>query len=204
MGTFADRLQRDRIAWEDDFLTPAECRELVEELDFALWRPSTVVSRSKGGLITPFLSPRRTSESTTQYWFPDNLQSRVGVIESAICAALAVDASRLEQWQALRYGYRRGFEKHHDAGLFGSEPAGERTTTLLLYVHTPDEGGSTWFPHLHRSVAARAGRLLAWQNLARNGRPDPAMEHAGRPVRKGRKIALTTWVRERSARTVTT
>jgi hypothetical protein len=62
-------------------------------------------------------------------------------------------------------------------------------------VHSPDEGGSTWFPDLHLAVAARAGRLLAWQNLTPDGSPDPAMDHVARPVRKGHKIALTTWAR---------
>ena len=117
-----------------------------------------------------------------------------------MCRALGIDVARLEQWQALRYGYRTGFRRHHDAGLFASEPAGERTTTLLLYLHAPAVGGSTWFPNLHLSVEPRPGRLLAWHNLTPEGKPDPVMEHVARPVRKGRKVALTTWVRERPVR----
>ena len=199
-NSFAERLERDRIAWMDDFVAPADCRALVDGLEFALWRRSTVVSRSLSGDLESFNSVRRTSESTTHYWFPDDLQTSLAAIESRICTSLGIDASRLEPWQALRYGYRTGFQRHHDAGLFAAEPAGERTTTLLLYLHAPAEGGNTWFPNLPLSVAVQAGRLLAWKNLSPDGTPDPAMEHAARPVRKGRKVALTTWVRENSAR----
>lgn len=195
MSTLAERLEHDRIAWDDHFLTPRECAAFVEGLEFALWRRSSVVSRSPAGDLKSFQSPRRTSQSTTQYWFPDDLQPRLAHLESAVCAAIGVDAARLEYWQALRYGYRTGFRRHHDAGLFAAEPGGERATTVLLYLHSPDEGGSTWFPNLHLSVAARAGRLLAWKNLAPDGSPDPVMDHVARQVRKGRKIALTTWAR---------
>lgn len=202
MHMLSEELDRERISWRDDVLTADECREIVDELDYALWRRSTVLSAARNGRVRTHLSGGRTSESTTQFWFTDELQARLSAIEAAICCALGVEVARLEQWQALRYSYRTGFQRHHDAGLFASEPAGERTTTLLLYLHAPGAGGSTWFPNLHLSVAPRPGRLLAWRNLTPDGRPDPAMEHVARPVRKGRKVALTTWVRERPARTV--
>lgn len=200
MSSLSEHLERTRISWVDDFLNPRECRDIVDELDYALWRRSTVISATRDGRIHSRVSRRRTSDSTTQYWFTDELQNRLRPIEDAICRLLNVDVMRLEQWQALRYGYRTGFGRHHDAGLFASEPAGERATTLLLYLHTPAAGGNTWFPNLHLSVTPRAGRLLLWHNLTPDGMSDPDMEHVARPVRKGRKVALTTWVRQGTIR----
>lgn len=202
MSTLAKEIDQERILWRDGVLTVDECREIVDELDHALWRRSTVISAAQDGQVQSHVTAGRTSESTTQFWFTDELQARLRTIEASMCRALGVDVARLEQWQALRYGYRTGFRRHHDAGLFGSEPAGERTTTILLYLHAPAAGGNTWFPNLHLSVAPRAGRLLAWHNLTPEGTPDPVMEHVARPVRKGRKVALTTWVRERPFRPV--
>ena len=56
------------------------------------------------------------------------------------------------------------------------------------------------FPELGLDVRARAGTVVAWENLMADGTIDPRMKHAARPLRKGSKITLTTWSRQRPIR----
>ena len=192
-----DRLACEGIAWVDGFLDAATCASLVEELAFAYWRPSSVVNRRPDGELVSFNSRSRSSRTTTQDWFSPRLLTQVRRLERRACDRLALSRTHLEPWQAIRYRHRDHFDIHHDAGLFGHEPAGERTTTFLLYLQSPQAGGATVFPDLGLSVEAQAGRLLVWSNLRPDGSPDPRMRHSARPVRTGGKVVLTTWARTR-------
>jgi hypothetical protein len=194
------RLRADAIAWEDGFLAEDACARLVDELRFAYWRPSTVINRSRNGDVVAFDSDSRQSESTTEDWFTADARRELRAIERRVCRRLKVERDRLEPWQATRY--RRGgrFEPHNDAGLFGHEPAGERTITLLLYLQAPGQGGATRFPALDIELSPRPGRLVVWENLDRAGKVDPFMSHTSLRVGRGSKTTLTTWCRERAIR----
>jgi prolyl 4-hydroxylase len=201
MTGIAAQLRRgDGIAIVDDFLKPTTCADILEELEYVYWTPSAVVRRGTEGRQEVGLSLARVSESAGNEWFGDDLRRAIASLERRICRSLALDRRRLEEWQATRY--RRGgrFDAHLDGGLFADEPAGERDLTLLVYLTTPSEGGSTWFPELGREIAATRGRLIAWHNLLEDGRPDPTKRHAARPLRRGRKVVLTTWSRVRPIR----
>ncbi len=188
------------IGWDEQFLSVQQSRKIVDELDFVLWRDSTVIARHGAGDLTPFISDRRTSESSGQLWFGPRLMKRLAVVENRICDLFSLNPLALETWQALRYAPGGKFEIHHDGGVFGPEPSGERVYTFLLYLHSPKEGGQTYFPALDLLVPATAGKLLVWNNLLPDGTPNQLLRHAATPVRRGRKLALTTWSRQRPIR----
>ncbi len=197
----AEKVQAEGICWVDDFVDQALCREIVDELEFALWRDSQVVTRDQATMrLIGVTDVRRRSLSTQERWFSDELIAIVRRIEQRLCEEFGVAPDHLESWQGLRYGRGGKFELHHDAGAFADEPAGERVFTFLLYVRSPKQGGQTYFPEFDRLVPATAGRLLAWQNLLPDGSPDPRMRHAATPVHKGTKVALTTWSRQGAIR----
>lgn len=198
--SLATQLRDNGIGWVDGFLDHPTCSRLADELDFALWRPSTVVSRSPRGDLVIITSRRRHSRTAEQEWFGPEVRQEIHRLEGRACRRLGLRRAHLEPWQAVRYGHRDRFEVHHDSGLFADDPAGERVLTLLLYLQTPAEGGSTVFPELGLRIAAVAGRLVAWRNLLPDGTPNPAMRHAASPVRKGAKTILTTWARQRVVR----
>jgi prolyl 4-hydroxylase len=184
----------------DDFVSDAHCEAIREELDFAFWTPSTVVARTRDGHDV-IASSHRISETTGEEWFSADLRRHIRRIETRLCRLLELKRSNLEPWQATRY--RRGgkFDAHFDGGApFRNEPAGDREVTLLVYLSTPAAGGSTTFPELGLDVHARAGTVVAWTNLRADGTVDPNMIHAARPLRKGSKVTLTTWSRQRSVR----
>ena len=188
--------QSQSVALIDGFLSAHGCAKVLDELRFAFWWPSTVVNRSLDGGIESFSSETRRSETTTQEWFSEQLSAELAEIQRRLCFTLGLKESRIEPWQATRYGCGGRFDAHDDAGLFANEPGGERTTTLLLYLDTPEAGGETEFPELDLVIAPESGRLVAWQNLLPDGNVNLGMRHRSRPVMRGQKTTLVTWCRQ--------
>ncbi len=186
-----------RIFWIDGFVPRATCARMLDELDFAFWRPSAVVRRRAGGGLTSRRSRVRTSESAEERWFTPQLQRSLRRIESRLITVVGCDLRRREPWQATRYRRRAWFDEHCDCGYWASDAQRERERTVLIYLDTPGRGGSTRFRRLGLDVAAEAGRLVVWNNLSSDGRCDPTMLHASTPVTRGRKTTLVTWIRQR-------
>jgi prolyl 4-hydroxylase len=189
-----------RPRWRDAFLSGRTCAWILDELEIALWRPSTVVAKRPDGSFQDYHSANRLSETAHEQWFSPALRRELRRIEKRIAAVLDADVSRFEEWQASLY--RRGgkFDFHFDSGYWGHEPAGERAKTALIFLNTPGSGGGTRFQELRIEVDARAGRLLTWDNLLPNGERDPRMLHAGVPVTRGTKTVLVTWIRQNAVR----
>jgi hypothetical protein len=188
------------IACADGFLSPRQRAVLLQELEFTLWRPSLVVSRS-GGALSSRQSFWRASESATEDWFGPALLSELRAVEGRIEQAFGIPATHFEPWQATRYGPGDDYAYHQDAGRWADAPEGERRWTALIYLETPEEGGATDFRELGRTIDPLAGRLAVWDNLAGTGAPDPRMVHAALPVRRGRKTVLVSWAHERALAT---
>ena len=203
MTSAAEQLKSKGVVILNEFVPAFRCELILEELEFAFWTPSTVVRQTQTGSVVTELSSGRVSESTGEEWFGPDLRRQVLQIEARLCRRLRLNRTHVEPWQATRY--RRGgkFEAHFDGGLFHDEPAGEREVTLLVYLNTLEAGGSTTFPNLGLDVSPRAGTVVAWRNLTADGTVDAQMKHAARPVRKGRKVTLTTWSRQQPIRSST-
>jgi prolyl 4-hydroxylase len=200
----AAQLQTNGIVILDDLVSASRCQLILEELEFAFWTPSTVITYARDGSHAIGLSAGRVSETTGEEWFSPELRREIRRIETRLCRRLRLSRSHLEWWQATRY--RRGgkFEAHFDGGgPFQREAAGDREVTLLVYLNTPEAGGTTTFPALGIDVRPRAGTVVAWRNLAADGAVDPRMKHTARPVQRGRKVTLTTWSRQRPIRAST-
>jgi prolyl 4-hydroxylase len=181
----------------DQFVSLERCDFILEELEFAFWSPTQIIHRTSAGSFNTVESLVRRSENTGEEWFGAELRQEVSRIEKEVCGLLRLDLQHLEPWQAARYERGGYFDAHLDAGPFGEEPSGEREVTLLIYLSTPGQGGSTTFPELDLDIRAQAGRLAAWNNLLPDGTVNPRMKHAACPVRNGTKLTLTTWARQR-------
>lgn len=193
-------LDRTGMAWIDGYLKAAETEEILYELKFVWWRRSQVLRADQSGRLESFVSASRTSQTSGQRWFNAALMSHLVHIETRLCSELRVDPTRLETWQAIRYSPGERFDLHHDAGLFGADPAGERVLTVVLFLDMPQQGGTTYFPDLDLLVDAQPGRLLVWNNLLPDGSIDATKRHASTPVHHGTKTILTTWSRQSSVR----
>lgn len=175
-----------------DFLDAAERAALIAMIDGGR-RPSTIAD-DRGE------SAFRTSE-TCDLAGTDPL---IAAINARISDLLGLDDRLGEPLQGQRYAPGQEFKPHTDtfeptgADFFiHCADSGQRTWTAMIYLNDVEDGGATRFKTIGKTVQPEAGKLLAWNNLLPDGRPNPATLHQGMKVRRGVKYVLTRWYRER-------
>jgi len=107
-----------------------------------------------------------------------------------------------EAFYVLRYEIGQEYKPHAD--YFWNDPGGtkyyanegNRYATILTYLHTPDEGGETFFPSLNIRVPARKGNSVLFWDLSPSNEGDSRAIHGSDPVKQGVKWAMTKWIRE--------
>jgi prolyl 4-hydroxylase len=176
-----------------DFLDPEACAALIQRIDERR-RPSEIADDVG---IDNF----RTSETCDLDWH-DPL---VGEVDRKISALLGLPLLASEPIQGQRYAPGQEFRPHTDTFEPGgydfflhTAETGQRTWTAMIYLNKPDDGGSTRFKTIGKTIQPEQGKLLAWNNLLPDGRPNPATLHQGMKVRRGTKYILTKWFREGS------
>jgi len=176
------------------FLDPALCGELIALIDRER-RPSTIADDIGEANF-------RTSETCDL----DGAHPVVARVDDAICELLGLPPALGEPIQGQRYAPGQEFKAHTDT----FEPLGpdyfqhcaergNRSWTAMVYLNEPEDGGATRFKTIGKIVQPETGKLLAWNNLLPDGRPNPATLHQGMKVRKGTKYIVTKWFRERAA-----
>ena len=177
-----------------DFLESGTCAALIALID-AKRRPSEIADDVG---VANF----RTSETCDLDWH----DPVVAEVDRKISELLGLALESSEPIQGQRYAPGQEFKPHTDTfepGGFDfylhAADSGQRTWTAMIYLNRPDEGGATRFKTIGKTVQPETGKLLAWNNLLPDGRPNPATLHQGMKVRRGTKYILTKWFRERSA-----
>lgn len=177
-----------------DFLTPVECGAMIAQIDADLY-PSEVFA--EGERVREFRSSQTCDLAS---WEPD-----VDPVDARIAALLGLPRDRGEMLQGQRYAPGQQFRAHCD-WFDASQPywpalaaqGGQRTWTAMVYLNDVDGGGATWFPRAGVRFAPRRGLLVAWNNMAPDGSPNPDTIHEGMRVEAGAKYILTKWFRERA------
>ena len=175
------------------FLSPDECAGVIARIE-AKRRPSDLADHD---LDDPYF---RTSETCDL--LPDD--PFIAALDAKIAAYAGLDPRHGETMQGQRYAVGQEFKLHTDYFEPGGEGyhrycavAGQRTWTVMIYLNKPEDGGATRFKLIDKIVQPETGKLLAWNNLDAEGRPNPATLHQGMKVRRGLKYIITKWYRER-------
>jgi prolyl 4-hydroxylase len=176
-----------------DFLDAATCGALIERIE-AKRRPSGIADDVG---IANF----RTSETCDL----DLGDALVADVRGRIAGLLGLGLDLAEPPQGQRYAPGQEFKPHTDTFEPGgydyyvhTAERGQRTWTAMIYLNEPEEGGATRFRLIGKTIRPQAGKLLAWNNLLSDGRPNPATLHHGMKVRRGTKYIVTLWFRERA------
>ena len=176
------------------FLDPATCAALVALID-AKRRPSEIADDVG---IANF----RTSETCDLDWRDPVVRQ----VDQMIATLLGLPLDASEPIQGQRYAPGQEFKPHTDTFEPGgydfyvhTADSGQRTWTAMIYLNEPEEGGATRFKAIGKTIQPETGKLLAWNNLLPDGRPNPATLHQGMKVRRGSKYILTKWFRQRTA-----
>jgi len=175
----------------DDFLSPAECTQLI-------------------ALIEPILSPStlahdtydREARTSRSAFLRDLRSSVVDAIDARICSTLGINPSYSEGIQVQHYEAGQQFKPHWDYFEPGTNTyerhagvRGNRTWTFMVYLNEGMEGGAKRFPEIGYSVLPKTGMALFWNNLNNDGSPNVDTQHCGEPVITGRKVIITKWFR---------
>lgn len=183
------------------FLSAQQCRTLIAAID-AEATPSTLFLDGNGRGTGADL---RTSST---HYFPG--AGAPLKLAERIDALLGLDRAHAEPMQGQRY--LPGEQYRHHSDHFRLDRAhwqrerlrgGQRSWTAMIYLNGVEAGGATDFPRLGLSLTPQPGLLVAWNNMDRRGRPNPALLHAGTPVVAGSKYVITQWYRLEPWRTRT-
>ena len=143
----------------------------------------------------------RTSETCDLDWHIPI----VGEVDRKIGDLLGLPLAASEPIQGQRYAPGQEFRPHTDTFepggsdyLVHTAETGQRTWTAMIYLNEPEDGGATRFKPIGKTIQPERGKLLAWNNLLPDGRPNPATLHQGMKVRRGTKYIVTKWFRERA------
>ena len=104
--------------------------------------------------------------------------------------------------QLLRYQNGQEYRPHRDylppslITPLEDGGAGQRESTVIIYLNDVQNGGETEFIELDKKIAPKMGRVLAFKNLHEDGTPDTRTLHAGLPVKLGTKWIATMWIHQ--------
>lgn len=178
----------------DDFLSSAECDELVQGAVNRL-TPSTTVNELTGE--SQAHEARRSSGMG--YGFRET--SVVATIEERLAMWTAWPIENGENMQLLRYLPGEEYRPHYDyfdsraQGYEGlTRKSGQRVASIIMYLSDVPAGGCTYFPDLGFRVHPKKGRALFFGYDANNS-PKNGL-HAGEPVVEGEKWIATKWLRQ--------
>jgi prolyl 4-hydroxylase len=173
------------------FLDADTCAALVEQIEER--RHPSQIADDQG--IANF----RTSETCDL----DPRDPLVAEVDRKISVLLGLSLDASEPIQGQRYAPGQEFKPHTDTFEPGgydfyvnTAESGQRTWTAMVYLNQPEDGGATRFKLIGKTVQPETGKLLAWNNLLPDGRPNPATLHQGMKVRRGTKYILTKWFRQ--------
>jgi len=176
------------------FLSRDDCEELMAAIDRSLV-PSTV---TRGD------SSYRTSRTCHLRHVNPDLVARV---DQRLAALFDVDPVLSEPLQGQRYDPGQYFKEHTDWFAPGTDeftshtnPGGQRTWTVMIYLNTVPQGGQTCFKRLGRCYTPVQGMALAWNNLMADGTPNPFTLHEAMPLEDGSKWVVTKWFRAQPGR----
>lgn len=186
-----------RVYYLKSFLSHQECDELIGLSQPKMARSTTVDPETGADTIVDSRSSR-----TCFYQRRENLL--VQRIEERIVSLLNHPLDHAEGLQILHYGIGQEYRPHFDffdPNFKGSEKAisqgGQRLSTVIMYLSTPEKGGETILPDANMKFEAIKGDALLFYNLLPNGEVDRLTLHGSTPVEAGEKWAATKWLRER-------
>ena len=191
---WVSNLREPRVVVFSKLLSDAECDGLMKLAQPRLARSETVKNETGGSEV----HAARTSDGM---FFERGERPLIARIEARIAELLCWPVSHGEGLQILRYRpgseYRPHFD-YFDPQHAGTprilERGGQRVGTLIMYLKTPEGGGSTLFPDAGLEVAPVRGNAVFFSYDRAHASTKTL--HAGAPVTAGEKWVATKWLRE--------
>ena len=182
----------------DDVLTSEECEHFINISKDKLKQSLVADQNGKGGV----LSDGRTSKTA---WINHSHDEITKKVAERISNIIKMPLENAENFQIVYYNITQEYRSHFDSWkhdysektLRYMKRGGARLRTALMYLNNVEEGGETKMTKLNKSIKAKKGKLLVFNNTYKNSHVrHPMSEHAGMPVHKGEKYIFNLWFRE--------
>lgn len=192
----AFRMTQPVVALVENLLSAGECEELIRLASVKLKR-STIIDPRTGheAVITD-----RSSDGT---FFTLNENDFITRLDRRIAEVMHWPAENGEGIQILHYKVGGEYKPHFDyfppddpGSRLHLTKAGQRVSTLVIYLNDVEAGGETVFPKLTLSVVPRKGCAIYFEYCNSLGQLDPLTLHGGCPVAAGEKWIATKWMRQ--------
>lgn len=193
-------LNRDpRVARVDGLFSAEECRFVIAMAEPHL-RRSQVLDPSLGSGSVHAI--RNSSDAAFDPLLEDFY---LRLLQLRMAFAAGCELAQGEQLIVLRYQPGERYLPHRDyfspSALAAHRPdAGQRMTTVCVYLNPVTAGGSTEFPELGIRVDPTPGAAVVFDNLDATGAPAASSCHAGLAVESGEKWLATLWFRQQRYR----
>ncbi|MBE9608631.1 2OG-Fe(II) oxygenase [Chitinilyticum piscinae] len=191
------RMDKPVVVVFDNVLSHEECDQLIALSRSKLTRSATVDPTTGQDMVIA----DRSSHGTFFRLREDDFIAR---IDERLAALMHWPITHAEDMQILNYQPGAEYKPHYDyfppqdAGSNQHlSTAGQRVSTLVMYLNDVEEGGETVFPELGVAVPPRKGSAVYFEYCNSRSQVDPLTLHGGAPVRKGEKWIATKWLRER-------
>lgn len=194
------RLAQPVVAVFDNFMTHAECDELV-----ALSRAKL----SRSAIVDPVTGQNKVIDDRSSYGTYFNLAENdfIAKLDRRIAEAMHWPMENGEGIQILHYPVGGEYKAHFDyfpqndpGSAVHLAKGGQRVSTLVMYLNDVEEGGGTQFPDIHLTVTPKKGAAAYFEYCNSQGQVDPRSLHSGMPVIQGEKWIATKWMRQRAYR----
>lgn len=186
-SSFAESLHAEPlVARIPDFMSADECAYVVSRGE-SLLQPAVVVDPRSGRFVR---DPVRNA-TTANFPFVEE-DPVLHALNRRIALATGTSAERGEPLQLLSYRPGEEYKLHSDALPPGGN---QRTDTFLVTLVDGFTGGETSFPRIGLNLRGAVGEGFHFRNCDAQGRAHPDAWHAGTPVRSGRKLMLSRWIR---------
>jgi prolyl 4-hydroxylase len=191
------RMAKPVLAVFDNLLTHKECDELIRLASIKL-------ERSK--IVDPETGLEEIIQDRSSYgtFFNLNEDKFIARLDRRIATVMNWPIENGEGIQILNYKVGAEYKAHFDyfpPGDPGSAAhlaqAGQRVSTLVMYLNDVEEGGETAFPDLGLAITPKKGSAAYFEYCNSHDQVDPLTLHSGMPVIAGEKWIATKWMRQK-------
>lgn len=177
-----------------NLLTKDECEQIIELAKKNNMSPSQVVTDKSTSDYNV------DSRNSVQIWFNPKTHPVLQKLSKISEDLTGYPFENQEYVQIVKYDVGGKFDEHYDSCLQSEKicqqmnrGAGERRTTLLVYLNEEMEGGETEFVILNQKIKPEIGKAILFYSSDDQDKILKDSKHRGCPVLKGEKWIATIW-----------
>ncbi len=178
----------------NNLLTKEECEQLIELAKKQNMFESQVVSDKS---LSEYNADSRKSY---QCWIDANYNPILKKISDKSAELTGYPYENQEMVQVVKYEEGGKFDAHYDPCVQNDKicsemnrGAGQRRSTLLIYLNDKMEGGETEFVIINKKIKPEIGKAILFYSSDDFEQIIKESKHRGCPVKKGEKWIATIW-----------